>query len=521
MPTHLDPTSGRASYAPLGERLDAFEKVTGSARYANDITRPAMLIGKLLRSPMPHARIERIETAAARSVPGVYAVITGADFPQDARFGRNTRDMPALARDKVRFIGERVAAVAAETAEAADRALELIEVDYAELDAVFDPLAAIQHDAPRVHEPQDVRAWAAAGQVVPDYPNGVSAPARGVSVAEIERALAAAHRVFTHTFTTPIQHQAYLEPHTCLVDVDGFGVVHIWASNKAPLLLTRYLDEGLGLRRDQLEVHMLPIGGDFGGKGSFMDVPIAFVLAVRSGRPVKMTMTFADELQASNPRHASVIVVRSGVDPNGRIVARWVQAYFNSGAYAAFKPSADTTLPGFWRGAVGAYEIPAMRAECHMIYTNTVPTGHMRSPGEVQSAYAIECHTDLVARELQLSPLSFRLLNGSRQVRLADDGVSAATPSSVAVRAVLETAARAIHLQQPRPPHVGRGIALVEFSTAPERFSAILSLLPGRPRPLADTDHRQRRRPTHGVPPTSLRRAPPATRARTDRAVNP
>src|SRR5205085_11536550 len=140
-----------------------------------------------------------------------------------------------------------------------------------------------------------------------------------------------------HQFRTPIQHQAYLEPHSCLVEVDAAGVAHVWASNKAPFLLLNYLREGIGLDRDHVEIHMLPLGGDFGGKGSFMDIPLAYFLSKVSGRPVKLSMSFTDELAAANPRHAATIVVRSGVDRDGKLVARWVRAYFSSGGYAVFK----------------------------------------------------------------------------------------------------------------------------------------------------------------------------------------
>src|SRR6185503_1854565 len=167
--------------------------------------------------------------------------------------------------------------------------------------------------APLIHDPANVRAWAVREQVVPDYPNGASAPIWGASEAEVRAALAEAELVFEHTFNTPHQHQLYLEPHICLVEIDADGIVHIWAANKAPLLLATYLREGLGLQRSQLDIHMLPLGGDFGGKGSFMDIPLAYFLAQASGRPVKMAMSFSDELSAGNPRHASTIVVQSGV----------------------------------------------------------------------------------------------------------------------------------------------------------------------------------------------------------------
>ena len=456
-------------------RVDALDKVRGATRYAADLTRPGMLWGKVLRSPLPHARIVAIDTSAARDLPGVHALLTGGDIPAEVRVGRNTRDMPVLARGKVRFIGEKVVAVAAETVDIAEQALMLVNVEYEPLPAVLDPLAAIHADAPLIHDPATIRAWAVRDQVVPDYPNGVSAPAWGASEQEVRQALARADRVFEHRFRTPVQHQLYLEPHICMVEVDADGVAHIWAANKAPLLLATYLREGLGLRRDQLDINILPLGGDFGGKGSFMDIPLAYFLSQASGRPVKMAMDFTDELSAGNPRHASTVVVQSGVMNDGRVVARWVRGYLNSGAYAAFKPSTDTTLPGFKRGAVGPYEIPVHRAECHMIYTNTVPAGHMRSPGEAQAAYAVECHTDLIAREMGIDAVQFRLINGATHQRVSEDGGPGSPPR---VREVLELASQAIGLHAERPPNVGRGLALIEFSTSPGIYSGIMTLHP-------------------------------------------
>jgi CO/xanthine dehydrogenase Mo-binding subunit len=270
-----------------------------------------------------------------------------------------------------------------------------------------------------------------------------------------------------------MQHQGYLEPHACTVEVDPDGMTHIWASNKAPLLLARYLREGLGLARDKLDLHLLPLGGDFGGKGSFMDIPLAYFLSRASGHPVRLAMSFADELAAANPRHAATIVVRSGVDAAGKLVARLVRAYFSSGGYAAFKPSTDTTLPGFKRGAFGPYDVPVQRAECHMVYTNTVPCGHMRSPGEAQAAYAIEAHTELIARAIGMDPVDFRSLNATRHARSADDGSEQVAPRA---SEVLREAADAIGWREPRPPQVGRGLALVEFTSSPGIYSGSLHL---------------------------------------------
>jgi CO/xanthine dehydrogenase Mo-binding subunit len=459
----------------LGVRVDAPGKVSGTTRYANDLVRPGMLWGKVLRSPLPHARIVSIDTSDAARLPGVHAVLTGQDIPPEVRVGRNMRDMPVLARDKVRFVGEKVVAVAAESEDIAEQALKLVQVEYDSLPAVFEPREAIQPGATLIHDPATVRAWAVREQVVPDYPNGASAPTWGATEDEVRTALGKADRVFEHTFRTPIQHQLYLEPHICLVEVDAAGVAHIWAANKAPILLATYLREGLGLQRDQLDINILPLGGDFGGKGSFMDIPLAYFLSTASGRPVKMAMNYVDELTAGNPRHGSTIVVQSGVMNDGRLVARWLRGYLNSGAYAAFKPSTDTTLPGFRRGATGPYAVAVHREECHMIYTNTVPAGHMRSPGEAQTAYALECHTDLIARAMHIDPVAFRILNGTTHPRLAEDGGRGSPPR---VREVLELASQAIGLDRERPQDVGRGVALIEFATSPGVYSAIMTAHP-------------------------------------------
>lgn len=397
-------------------------------------------------------------------------MLTGEDLP-DYRIGRAMRDMPILARDRVRFIGEKVAAVAAESAEIAEEALSLIRVQYEELPAVFDPLEAIRPQAPLIQDPELVRAWKTPTQVVAEYPNSVSMPTWGNSIDEIERALADCAHVFEHTFHTPNQHQGYLEPHSVLVDIDEHGIAHIWASNKAPFLLFNYLKDSIGLTREQIDFHMLPLGGDFGGKGSFMDIPLAYFLAQRAGRPVKITMTYAEELIAGNPRHACTIVVKSGFDTGGRIKVRYTRAYFNSGAYAAFKPAPDATLPNIRDGGMGTYEPPVWRVEGHMIYTNTVPCGHMRAPGDAQPYHAQECHMDLSARAMGIDPLELRLRNATHDRRDRFKGGSAGG-SPPRASEVLQMAAEAIGWDTSKPNDVGRGIALVGIGNSVGIYSA-------------------------------------------------
>ena len=394
------------AYATIGQpvvRGEGADKVSGRAVYAADIALPGMLWGQALRSPFPHARIVNIDARRARELPGVHAVLTGRDLP-DRRVGRLLRDCPVLARDKVLFIGEKVAAVAAESPDLAEEALLLIEVEYAELPAVFDPAVAMTAEAPTLHEN------------LADYP-GLPKPMSPVnnvfahnvwSKGDIDRGFAESDLIFEHTFATQLMHQAYLEPHACVVDLDAAGRVQVWANNKGPFMLRDQLAAVWDLPKEQIRINPCRIGGDFGGKGSFMDVPLAYYLAQAAGRPVKMVMDYIQELMAGNPRHPGVITLKTGLKRDGRIWARQAETVFNSGAYGAFKPRVHL------RGADhsgGPYRIPNVRIDSFMVYTNNVPCGHMRAPAKPQVTFAVEAHMDLLARELGLDPYEFRMRN--------------------------------------------------------------------------------------------------------------
>ena len=394
------------AYATIGQpvvRGEGADKVSGRAVYAADIALPGMLWGQVLRSPFPHARIVSIDARRARELPGVHAVLTGRDLP-DRRVGRLLRDCPVLARDKVLFIGEKVAAVAAESPDIAEEALLLLEVEYAELPAVFDPAVAMTDDAPTLHE--NLAAY-------PGLPQPRS-PVNNVfahnvwNKGDIDRGFAESDLIFEHTFTTQLMHQAYLEPHACVVDIDPAGRVQVWANNKGPFMLRDQLAAVWDLPKAQIRINPCSIGGDFGGKGSFMDVPLAYYLAQAAGRPVKMVMDYIQELQAGNPRHPGVITLKTGLKKDGRIWARQAETVFNSGAYGAFKPRVHL------RGADhsgGPYRIPNVRIDSFMVYTNNVPCGHMRAPAKPQVTFAVEAHMDLLARELGLDPYEFRMRN--------------------------------------------------------------------------------------------------------------
>jgi len=399
-------------YSAVGKsepKLEGVRKVTGQAVYTADRALPRLAWGKTLRSPVPHARIVKIDVSRARKLPGVLAVLTAADV-SDKLFGRQLRDMPVLARDRVRFIGEKVAAIAAETPAVAEEAAALVDVEYAELPAVFDAALAVEEGAPLLHE--NLVDYFHAPRPVPLLPN-VHSQVKW-RLGDPETGFAESDFVFEQTFTTHRVHQGYLEPHACVVAAGPGERIALWSSNKVPFQTKQYLAEILGVAPEKILFRLGPVGGDFGGKGSVMDIPLAYYLSRAAGRPVKMVMTYGEELTAGNPRHPATIRIKSGVKKDGALWAREVKMTFNSGAYAAFKPNATINLPGARHGS-GAYRIPHVSIEALSVYTNLIPSGHMRGPGDPQVYFAVESHTDFIARRLKMDPWQFRRKNVLRR----------------------------------------------------------------------------------------------------------
>lgn len=385
-------------------RIEGRDKVTGTTRYAVDIQLPGMLWARILRSQVPHARLARIDVTAARALPGVHAVITGRDIGA-RRMGVAIHDMPLLAVDRVRYAGEPIAAVAAESAEIAERALAAIEVDYDELPAVFDVKQAVTETAPIIH-PE--RASYMGAPELPPVPN-----LQGFNVIEkgnIEQGFADADLVFEHTFSTAACHQGYIEPHAAAVQVDPDGGVHVWSSCQSPYGLRDALARLLDMPREAVVVESTAVGGSFGAKGSLGPEPIAYFLAKASGRPVKFVPSYGEELIAGNPRHPSLVTVRTGVSRDGLLVARHARIVMDGGAYGAYKPTPNLVLPSTAR-ALGPYRIEHTRIESLFVYTNNTPGGVARAPAQPQVVFAGESQMDLIANELGIDPLEFRLRN--------------------------------------------------------------------------------------------------------------
>ncbi len=435
-------------------RIEGPGKVSGALRYAADVDPEGCLWGKILRSPHAHARIVRIETERAKRVPGVRAVITGAEHPH--WIGRMMRDLPVLAVDKTRFIGERVAAVAADSADAADEALALIEAEYEELPAVFDLREALTPGAPLVHDDPTQYAGAFVHPERPDLPN-LCSYGRWTH-GDAQAALDGSHRVFENTFTTQKEHHVYMETHACAVSVHADGTADVWASNKSPHLLRGQLAACIGVEPATIRVHPMPVGGDFGGKGSPMDAPVAYLLSRETGRPVKIVMSYQEELLAANSRHPGTITIRAGVTENAELTGMQVDARFDGGAYGAFKPAPNVNLHGLEQ-AGSCYRFTALDVKSCIGYTNTLPSGHMRSPGGPQINFAVEAHLNCIAAELGMDAAEFRRRNLLRQGDTAPNGEKWGLVKAVET---LDAAVEKIGWSAPKPPFTGRGVAMYE-----------------------------------------------------------
>ena len=433
-------------------RVEGEQKVNGSAIYAEDVALPEMLWAKVLRSPIAHARIKKIDITEAARLSGVKAVITGADL-RGAKIGKKIVDMPIIAETVVRYIGEKVAAVAAETEAVAEAALDLIDVEYEDLPVMTDPLRAAQPDAPLLHP--EVAEYKGLLHKI-ETPSNVFVHLKWKK-GEVEEGFRQSDEVIENTFIVPAVHQAYIEPHASLVRVNPDGGAEIWSSNKSPFALREQLGNTLQVPPSSLIIHPCYVGGDFGGKGDGNDVAVCYALAKVSGRPVKLVVDYSEELTAGNPRHGAVIKVKTGVKKNGILIAQHVEFIFDSGAYGAYRPQ------GFLVGAhdaPGPYRVPNCLVEEKYVYTNKMPCGYMRAPGHLQAMFACESQADLVARHLRLDPVEFRRIN------LMHDGDTAPLGEVIAHVKATETLMKAVDVSgygRPKGKNRGRGCAIADW----------------------------------------------------------
>ena len=428
-------------------RVDAVEKVTGRALYAEDIQLPRMLYGALVRSPHAHGQIIAIDASAALNLPGVKAVVTGRDLEM-GYFGYELQDQRVFALDKARFRGDPIAAVAAETPDLAREAASLVKVEWRTLPAVFDPEEALAADAPLVHED------AAAYKLDWETERGGNLCYRiQLEDGDVEQGFAEAERIVEGTYHTPVAHAGAIEPHSATAMVEASGRIAIWTSTQKPFGLRAYLAQALKRPVSDFKIVPTHIGGGFGGKLFPCLEPYAALLAERCGRPVQMTLSRDEEMASPLLRHPSKVAFKTGVKKDGTLTAQQIRILFNTGAYGAYGPN-TAALASLM--ATGPYHCPNVALTGSVVYTNTVPNGSIRCPSGPQMAFAVETHLDKVARAVGMDSLAFRLKNAW------EDGATTCAGQrldSVSVKECLQRVADSVEWDKPCPPGVGKGLA--------------------------------------------------------------
>src|SRR5437879_3624249 len=378
-------------------RMDGAGKVTGTAVYAADFALPGMLVGKVFRSAEPHARIMRLDTARARALPGVRAVMTAADVPE-GRYGGARKDGTVFASDNVRYVGQPVAAVAATTPEAADAALAAIEVVYESLPAVLDLDAALAPGAPLIHE-----EWASYTAIPILHRDGNVCNRARIVVGDVERGFEEADRIFEHRFRTGMVHQGYTEPRAAVAAWDSSGQVTVWSNTQLPFEVQNTLAEILQMAPSKIRVVVPGIGGGFGGKLRVGVEHFAAFLAKATGRPVKVMTTSVEELTAAYPRQGTVVELKTGVTKDGRITAKAGRIWFDTGAFAGSGPGVASVATLV---LAGPYKILNLHLEGFAVYTNKTNCGSFRAPSGPQANFAVESQMDVIADALDLADIN-------------------------------------------------------------------------------------------------------------------
>ncbi|RME48703.1 MAG: hypothetical protein D6791_02660, partial [Chloroflexi bacterium] len=397
-------------FSYIGKRIpkpDAIPKATGQIVYGHDLKVPRMLYGKILRSPLPHARILNIDVTRAKRLPGVKAVITAQDLP-DRRFGFG-KDRTPLKGDKVRRVGDEVAAVAAVDEETAEEALELIEVEYEPLPTLFDPERALLPDAPLIHEDRGTNLFRHQ-----EYEYG-----------EPERALDEADEVVEDYFELGYVQPAPLETSFCLAEFDQAGHLTVWSTTQIPFLLQRDLASALGIPGSDIRIIQTAIGGAFGrGLDMYAFEPICVWLARASGRPVRIAYTRQEEFMVSEARQPMRIWSRAGAMRDGRLWVRDAKLLLDNGAYVSWGTVTTLVL----MEALGSlYRVPHVRAIVDSVYTNNPITGAMRGFGNPQGTFLVEVQMDQLAEAIGMDPLEFRLRNANRPYEETPQGLKITT----------------------------------------------------------------------------------------------
>ena len=399
----------------------------GQTKYIDDIVLPGMLYAKIKRAGVASARIVRVDTSAAEAMPGVMAVLTGREIPVNS-FGPSFQDQPVLADERVFHAGDGVAAVAAVTEQIAIDALEKIKVEYEPLPAVFDPVEAMKESAPKVHPP-----------------NSNIYATKVIKRGDLDRGFAESAHVFERQFRTQMVEHVPLEPHATLAEWDANGRVTLWTTLGRITLGRTDIARTLKMPVNRIRVVGTIVGGNFGGKNEITQEPVLALLSKKTGRPVKGVFSRREEFISSTTRHPFVMDYKTGVDKEGKIIARKVRLVLDGGAYCSWS---ETTLGKACILAPGPYNIDNVHVEAFVVYTNKTMSGALRGFGAPQVCFAYESHMDDIAAALGIDPLEIRLRN------VFDEGSISPTGQvlhSVVVRDSLLTAAERFGWREGRP----------------------------------------------------------------------
>ena len=388
-----------SDYAIIGKRMprvDSRTKVMGKAKFTADLKLPGMLVGKVLRSPLAHARILSIDTTKAESLPGVKAVVTGKDT-EGVKWGvfAYTRDQQFIQTEKVRYIGDEVAGVAAVDEETALKALELIDVEYEELPAVFDPMEAMASETELIHD---------------DFPNNVNIHVN-IDTGNVDENFAKAHYIREDTFVAAEESYFQAEPYAIVARFDHEECLEIWCPNGGPHMKSKPLSNAFKIPLHKVKVRKIAIGGAFGGRSEICPADyICALLAKKTNRPVKIVFTREENTIATRQGHSMITTHKTGVDKNGQVIARETTCYMDGGAYSSTGPIA-TSVP--FLSMEQAYRMGSVRYNGYRVYTNKPIRGMIRVHGRGFAA-GLDIQLDLIAEQLGLDPVEMRLRN-SRQ----------------------------------------------------------------------------------------------------------
>ena len=435
-------------------RPDGVDKVTGRANFGADMKMAGMLHGRVKRSPHPHARILKIDTSKALALPGVRAVVTSADFPEikseEAFVGEgpmNFRDLSrnVMARDKALYEGHAVAAVAATSPIIAAEAVDLIEVEYEPLPYVIDCEEAMLPDAPVLHDDMFTQGV----EPKPEKPSNIAKKV-GFKKGNSEEGFRLADVIIERRYSTQPVHQAYIEPHACVVSTAADGNITIWASSQGQFMIRAYTSKLLGVDMAKIRVMPAEIGGGFGGKTVIYLEPLAAALSKKTGRPVKMVMSREEVFRGTGPTSGGVIEVKLGAKYDGTITAAELVLKFQAGAFAG-SPVAPGCMCAF-----AMYDLDNVTITGYDVVSNRPKVAAYRAPGAPISTFGVESCLDELARELGIDPLTLRERNAAKEGTKAVHGP---TWTNIGFLDTVEAAKSHSNLQVPLGPNQGRGVA--------------------------------------------------------------